>query len=216
MDFSINEETAEFYGALLGDGCVSKYWKKSKSRWRFEIAFTGSINDWQYYIDFIQPCCVRWFGVKGRLFQRNRNSTRFHISNKELALTLNRIGFPFGKKPDSLSIPDIFLSNEDLSKAVLRGIFNTDGSIYRLYKRKYGKQKRVYSDYRVIQLKMRAKPIIQQAKKILSQYGIHTGKILFEEPGKSVLRICSKQAVSLYLKEIGFSNKAHLDRIASF
>ncbi|MDO8647190.1 MAG: hypothetical protein Q7R70_02120, partial [Candidatus Diapherotrites archaeon] len=64
----INLEVAEFVGALLGDGCLSKYWSNSENCWRFEIAFTGSNSDFDYYNKFIQPTVLKNFGLRGRLF----------------------------------------------------------------------------------------------------------------------------------------------------
>ncbi len=78
---------------------------------------------------------MKYFNLRGRLFKRS-NSTCFHIKSKMLALELHRTGFPFAKKPKTLSIPKIFLEDKELAMAVLRGLFNTDGSIYRLYKKK--------------------------------------------------------------------------------
>ncbi len=193
MSIPINEETAEFFGALTGDGCISKYWSSSENCWRYEVVFTGALDDFDYYKEVIHPCCKRNFSLEGRLFTRGDNSTRFHIKSKRLALELNGVGFPIGKKPTSLSIPLVFLGRKKLASSFLRGLFNTDGTIYRLYNKKYANQKRVYSDYLVIQLKMRAKPVVYQTKKILKGFGIHTGKILRESPEKHVLRICSRR-----------------------
>lgn len=37
----LNENLSEFIGALIGDGCLSKYWCKYDNRWRYIIAFAG-------------------------------------------------------------------------------------------------------------------------------------------------------------------------------
>lgn len=78
----LNPEVAEFVGALIGDGCLSKYWSSSEGHWRFEVAFTGSNSDFGYYKNFIQPYVVRNFALHGRLFSRKDNSTRYHIRSR--------------------------------------------------------------------------------------------------------------------------------------
>ena len=78
----LNEELAELTGTLIGDGCLSKYFANFDRRWRYEIAFTGNNDEYDYYCDFVRPAFEKYFGSKGRLFIRKDNSTRFHVLSK--------------------------------------------------------------------------------------------------------------------------------------
>jgi len=106
----ISEQLSEFTGALCGDGCLSQYFVKSEGRVRYEIAFTGSTDDFCYYNDFIQPTIKTTFGFNGRLFLRG-NSTRFHIKSKQVFNFFKCLGLPIGKKGKTLAMPSIIFSN---------------------------------------------------------------------------------------------------------
>jgi intein/homing endonuclease len=60
----------------------------------------------------------------------------FQIWKDDLINFKKRLGLPLGPK-NEIGIPQAFLSNPKIKKAVLRGIFDTDGGIY--LQRKYGR-----------------------------------------------------------------------------
>ncbi|MBN2067409.1 MAG: hypothetical protein JW744_03000 [Candidatus Diapherotrites archaeon] len=210
----LTSELAEFTGALLGDGCLSKYFVKSENRERYELAFTGSVDDFSYYNETLQPIICNAFGVKGRLFFRG-NSTRFHIKSKKVFNFFAGLGFMVGKKGQTLSIPEVFLERDELALAVVRGLWNTDGSIYRRYNKMYPGHARLYNKALVMQLKMNSNKLLLQVKEILAVAGIKTSSITKEKKAFS-LHIGSQDAIKKYLKLIGFSNKHHLKRISKF
>lgn len=209
--FNYQEDLSEVVGVILGDGCLSKYWSNSENIWRYELAFTGSSSEYTYYENFVQPTIKKYFGISGRLFLRKDNSTRYHIKSRKVCEFFHSIGIPYGKKSNNLSICDGILSKDDLAIACIRGIWNTDGSIYRRYNKKYGNHKRVYN-HLVMQLKMGSKLLITQVKKVLETVGIESNKII-PESNTFVLRITQQEAISTYLSNIGFSNIHHINRL---
>ncbi|MFH1545138.1 MAG: hypothetical protein ABIE23_03570 [archaeon] len=212
----INKELAEVTGVILGDGCLSEYYVKSEQRRRQEIAFTGSNEDFLYYKEFVRPVFIKFFGTKGRLFiRKDDNSTRFHVINKPVFEFFHSMGLPSGKKPSYLKIPNKIMKKQCLSLACVRGIWNTDGSIYRRFTKRYPSQKKFYGNYLVMQLKMNTKPLLTQVKKILNVADIGTTSITKENKA-FVLRITKQTSISRYLTTIGFSNKHHSNRIKSF
>lgn len=54
-NINVNPHLAEFYGAMLGDGCVSEFYSKYESRRRFVVMLTGHTHDADYYENFIRP-----------------------------------------------------------------------------------------------------------------------------------------------------------------
>ncbi len=101
----LNEEIAEFCGALAGDGCLSEYFVKSEKRLRYEVVFTGSVSDFPYYKEFLQPALLKYFNMNGRLFFRGGNSTRFHIKSRAVFNYFKSLGFPIGEKGNDLGMP---------------------------------------------------------------------------------------------------------------
>lgn len=211
----LNEEIAEVIGALLGDGCISKYWSKSEGHWRYEVAFTGSADDFEYYKKFIQPVFKKYFNVRGRLFLRRDNSTRYHIRSRRVFMQLCDLGVPIGEKGPNLKIPDEIFVNNSLLLACVRGIWNTDGSIYRRYTKIYKGQKVLYGKYLVMELKMIAGPLVKQVKEALNLNGIKTSSIT-KKANQFVLRVGQQGAITKYLNLINFSNVHHSNRLRRF
>ncbi|MFH0714621.1 MAG: LAGLIDADG family homing endonuclease [Candidatus Diapherotrites archaeon] len=212
----LNAELAEVVGALLGDGCLSCYFARTEKRWRWEVAFTGSRFDFPYYREFVSPAFQQNFGVKGRLFiRKSDNSTRFHIANKRVFEFFQNLGIPVGDKPNSMAIPPAIMTDKEFRLACVRGIWNTDGSIFRRYTKQFASQKKFYPHYLVMALKMNAKPLLEQAKKILVENGIETTRIT-KSGDAHVLRITKQESIQAYLEIVGFSNKHHLDRLEGF
>jgi hypothetical protein len=167
----MNEELAELFGTMIGDGCLSRY-KSGKC----VALLTGNLlHDYDYYINIIQPILRKNFKIEGYVYKRKkRNCVYFWMGKKVFDYFLS-FDFPIGKKKE-LSIPRIILYDKEYSVACLRGIFNTDGSIYRRYSKKYAGHLRVYH-HLVIQFKMNSKTVIEQIKEILNLLSIKTTKI---------------------------------------
>ncbi|MFC1769201.1 hypothetical protein ACFLZX_05545, partial [Nanoarchaeota archaeon] len=65
----MNEDLAELYGVMIGDGCLTI--SKSNNR-RYGIAhITGHLkHDWDYYQSYIRPIVQREFKLNGSLQKR--------------------------------------------------------------------------------------------------------------------------------------------------
>ncbi len=203
----LSEELAEFVGALLGDGCLSKYFAKSQGSYRYEIAFTGSKTDFPYYRDFLQPVFRKHFGFKGQLYPRKDGSTRFHIRSKRAYNFFLGLGVETGKKTPNLEIPDKIIRSNRLSLACIRGVSNTDGSIFLKGKKR---------EYLAFQLHMNALALLKQTKEVLERNGIFTGRLLKGDCNAHRLCINRQESISKFLALVGFFNKHHLDRLRSF
>jgi len=210
----MHKDLAEVTGALIGDGCLSKYWSKSEKLWRYEVAFTGNKNEYSYYSDFVQPVIKNEFGQKGYLYKRKDGYTRYHIKSKKVFSYFKSLQIPIGKKSTKLTIPTGIIKNQKLAIACLRGIMDTDGSIYRRYNKKYNKHSKIY-DYQVIQLKMKSKKVIEQARKVLAKTGIKSNKIT-ENGGCYLTRVTSQKDVKIFIEKIGFRNEEKRRKAEAF
>jgi intein/homing endonuclease len=138
----ISQELAEETGWHIGDGSMNFYKQDNKPKGIYQLR--GHIEDDKpHYLERIKPLFKHLYDLDISL--REMPSTRvfgFQIWNSELVRFKQSLGLPLGKKWD-ISIPPQFLQSNELKSAVIRGIFDTDGSInlerknHKLYPRVY-------------------------------------------------------------------------------
>lgn len=213
MDLS--SELAEVTGTLIGDGCLSKYFVKAENRWRYEIAFTGNGDEFEYYLNFVQPMFQKYFGIKGRLFHRKDCSTRFHILSIQAFDFFSNLGIPIGEKSKTVFIPISILENKSLLISCLRGILDTDGSVYKRYSKKYKNHSRHYASLLTIQFKTVSRQLIEDVHNSLILLSIFPSRITHKE-NAYVIYITNQKEISKFIEIIGFRNTHHLNRLAKF
>jgi len=210
-NIKISEDLAEFYGAMIGDGCLSKYYSKDRKTAREVALLTGHmINDIDYYNNTIRPILIKEFGTKGRLQKRTKyNAILYWITKQSVFKFFENIGFPVGKKL-KLEIPPQILVNNKKAIACVRGIFNTDGTIYRRYSKQYQNHAKFYK-YLVIQFKLNSCQVITQIKDILERNDLKTTKI-GRDKKCYVLRITNQKDISKFMKIFRPTNCYHTER----
>ena len=210
----MNKQISEFIGAFIGDGCLNLYNRKDRPSNVETLNFTGSwINDSQYYKEIINNIIKTNFKANLRMYRRKEDNTiRVIISNKKVINFLKSLGYTFGPKTNSVYIPNKIIKNKELSLACLRGIFNTDGCIYRRYSKKYNRHKKIYSNYKVIQFKSNSNRLIKQIKFILYRENISTNKIT-QDNRAYVLRITTQGEVNRFVSILKFNHKHHINRL---
>lgn len=135
-------ELAEEIGWHIGDGSMNFYKNRGKLRGFYQLR--GHIeDDKEHYEKRIKYLFKKLFDIEIRI--RDMPSTRvvgFQIWNDNLIEFKKKFGLPLGKKYE-IAIPKEFLVNINLKKAVIKGLFDTDGGIYlerknkKLYPRMY-------------------------------------------------------------------------------
>ena len=119
-------ELAEETGWHIGDGSMNFYNNKGYQKGIYQLR--GHIKeDRNHYINVIKPIFRLLYGIEISL--REMPSTRvygFQIWSNKLVSFKSRLGLPLGKK-FNISIPKIFLNDNKLKIAIVRGIFDTDG-----------------------------------------------------------------------------------------
>ena len=125
----ISEELAEEIGWPIGDGSMNFYKNRGKLRGLYQLR--GHIeDDRDHYEERIKPFFKKIYNLN--LSLREMPSTRvfrFQIWNDKLIEFKKKLDLPLGKKLD-ITIPKIFLKNNKLKIAIIRGIFDTEGGIY--------------------------------------------------------------------------------------
>ena len=87
-----SKEFAEFYGIMLGDGCIYSNFQV--------ICISGdSILDQTYHKSRVKELFINLFRKHPKFYySKKENSLRTNLHSKELAMDLNKFGFPIGKK----------------------------------------------------------------------------------------------------------------------
>jgi intein/homing endonuclease len=211
----INEETAEIVGAFIGDGCLSK-WRAENREVRI-VLFTGSWeNDLPYYEERILPIIRK--GTKSSItpyHRKSENAVLVRIRDKGLVEFLLSLGFNFGKKGERIVIPKVIANDSILAKACVRGIFNTDGSVYRRYTKiykKHGMKSLSILNHAVIQIKMKSRPLIQQIHDLLVSFGYRPNKIASDGNGSWLVRVNRQDDIEKFFKEIATTHPYHAQR----
>ena len=117
-----NSKFAEFYGILLGDGCLFSTLKG------FSIS-GDKILDKDYFINYIGKLIKELFGVYPLFYySKNTRSLTCILYRKKAVEYISKLNFPIGFKHD-LIIPDFIKKNNANLARCIRGIMDTDGSL---------------------------------------------------------------------------------------
>ncbi len=179
-------------GILFGDGCLSK------NRASVQIAIAGhKDDDREYLIGHVQPMFEQLFGVPLKvLFLNDQNTMILYKYSKRVAETLQQWGMPLGRKKLSNLIPSDALDEVSF----VRGLFDTDGCVYR----KYG----VYVQ---IQFKFVSLSLLGYLRECLVRLGLHPTSITKDDT--KVRFFLSRQAeVDRFFRVVEPKNPKHLRR----
>lgn len=145
------------------------------------------------------------FDLEPKIYQRkNTSALDIVVHSRNLVDFCLSLGLKKGNKlKQNLCIPDWIIKNEKLSLACLRGLFDTDGSVfihkYRFNNREYSYPKIAFTSHSYI--------LVGQVLKILkkSQFNARISKNCFD------VRIESIEDVNVFMSIIGSSNQKHFD-----
>lgn len=187
-------DLAEFIGVAMGDGGMSKY----------QMVITLHHKDDLAYSKFVTRLMERLFGIKPRVYHDPKNSINdIVISRKNLVGFLNELGLPIGDKVrQEFDIPNWIKADKILAIACIRGLIDTDGSVFTHSYRSKGK---LYS-YKKLSFTSRSAPLRLSVAKVLAENGMNPRLSGFD------VRIDSIADVKRYFSIVGSSNPKHLKR----
>ncbi len=200
IKIKINEFFCEFYGALLGDGCISKF-KDYEGKMRWIIQLSGNKTLDSEYWKYLQNGLREEYGMYSYYYEyKNRNVCVLVIKNKNFSLNLNKdFGFPIGVKYKNLRISGKLMELDWIFKRmVVRGLFDTDGSIY-------AKKNEDYR-YPIISISSKSSKFLNQIKNLLRGEGYPA--YVF---GSNVA-VRGIKVVDRWFDDIGSSNRRNLDK----
>ena len=201
-----DERLAEFTGLMLGDGSIGEYKCKKgdgTSNLQRSVNITISSEEKEFG-DYIQGLVKELFNIKmNRRVKNKENVLELRTFRKDLFNFVTKdLGLKKSPKWDRASIPEIYLNNE-LENAVLRGYFDTDGSV-------------VLTDnngtlYPRLEMKISPSPMQKQFEQILDRRKFRFGSYDIGK-GKKRIQMNGKTQLKKWQREIGFSNNKHLEK----
>ncbi len=187
---ALDEKLAEFVGAYLGDGTLTKYFIRISGDHRYDYP----------YFNYLSKLIYDLFGVIPSIRkEKNKNTLYLTILSKNVCSFLNKnFGLKYGHKiKNKTHIPKKILENGKLALACFRGLIDTDGSISR--------RGREGSQF-CIQFTSHNKKLLEQIREYMKKMGFFT----FSD--KTGTGTNSKEKIYKYFKEIGSSNLRHIIR----
>ena len=195
-----DEKLAEFVGAVLGDGHVCSY-KKGKKVGVYGIRIAGDMNkDREYHINYLKKLCGVILGIEAREILRPKMNERFlDMASKELVKFFGDMGIKAGNKIKNQStIPKWIWKEYSFLRACLRGLIDTDGSIFRMSKQDPNLLRINFVNHNIT--------LLNDAREAFIKLGFNPSKIV----NNRVFYLSRKDNIDKYLKEIGFSNSKHI------
>lgn len=185
---------AELLGILAGDGHISKI--------NYEVSITGHrILDRDYLLTYVSKIFRNLFGVNVKFKEQSHNNTLRCVINSKLmhSFLIKHFYLPVGKKKNKLHIPAIINQNEALLKYYLRGLFDTDGSVYIRRKNSL-----------VVTIASVDPPFLDEVKSAFIRLGY--------SPSVSGKNLCiyNQSQIKRFFNEIGSSNRKHQKRYDNF
>ena len=191
------KELAELVGIILGDGSifVKKYSIKNTVN---QIRICGHIqNDRDYLLNFVKPLITNLFKIEPKVKLFKNSAIYICIDSKELVEFVIRIGLKPGNKVlNQVGIPSWIKENKSYTKACIRGLMDTDGSIYELKTHWKGLIQISYKSY--------SKNLLDDVRNGLLDLGFIVSKT-----SSNRIYITRKKEIIKFLNEINFNNIKH-------
>lgn len=186
---------AEFFGIMMGDGGMNTN----------QIFITLHHKDDREYIAFVIKLINELFGISPHVYHRPKYSVKsIVISRKNLVKDLNSLGLPIGNKiKQQFDIPKWIKKEREYQIACLRGLIDTDGSIF---DHNYKVNNKWYC-YKKLCFTTASAPLRNSVFKILKRLSLKP-----RISGQRDVRLDSQKDLKSYFEIIGSSNLKHLKR----
>lgn len=194
-----SDDLAEMIGVILGDGHLEKCYRSG----HYAVKICGGEDDLEYLASSVSPLFARVFRKQLRSFKfKKAMAVMFYIHDKSVVSTLEHHGLkPGNKKDNDACIPRWIFENEGYLKACIRGVFDTDGTVF---------PKSANPRIPQLELTSKIKGIQKTFRQGLLQLGFRPSKWSRTESPKCGLY--ARNQVVKFSREIGFHNPKHKRR----
>lgn len=201
-----SEQLAELVGIILGDGNVH-FFQKGTHNWSYMVRIAGHYTeDRDYLSNHVIGLFRNQFGIEPKLhFQPSHNEMFVILHSKKLVDFLVTIGLHRGNKLKwTTGIPGWILQDRKYLTSCLRGLIDTDGSIYQMSNQDPHLLRIGFKNFNPT--------ILSSVRDGFIQLGFHPSKIM-RGVGFTLSR---KEDIGNFLINVPFSNSKHLNRIKKF
>ena len=192
-------ELAKFIGIMLGDGSI-------RSKYQLTVSFNYKTD--REFAEYVARLIKRLFSIEHIISKRKDSlGADIVVSSANVIDFLLEQGLKAGNKvKNQVDIPAWIKGDMEFQKACLRGLVDTDGS---LYCHKYKVNNKWY-EYLKLDFTSCSKPLLRSAYAIFSNLGIRASL-------KGVhITVSAKAEVNRYLATVGSSNTKFLGRWERF
>lgn len=168
LNLQKSKDLAEFFGMMLGDGHIEDYHSFRDNRhitnYRVDMSFHENDTD---IIDRAEELFLETIGKEPSFHSNPKNKgAKLMVYSKDLIEKLEELGLESGNKTDNqVSVPKWIKKNTAFQKRCLKGLVDTDGTIY----------ERVPNDT-IIQFKNASRPLIEDFDEMCENLGIRCSK----------------------------------------
>ncbi|PIN91230.1 hypothetical protein COU61_02375 [Candidatus Pacearchaeota archaeon CG10_big_fil_rev_8_21_14_0_10_35_13] len=195
---------AELFGSILGDGHVQER-KKGRKGVCYNVMIIGGLGyDDDYIKNYLPKLFKELFGENAGIQESEKYGwVRSVVYGKNIVKFLRNKGIkPGNKKVNNQGIPNWIKKNRNFLRACIRGLIDTDGSIH--YISRKNKNLRISFTSHIQKL-------LADVREGLIKTGITPSKIISNRQ----IFISKKELINKFLKEVGFHNEKHLNRLNS-
>lgn len=183
-----SDKLAEFIGILLGDGHITPT----------QVTVTLGTKEYEY-VKYVAILMKDLFGVKAKILLLKNEHHVVYIGSMEIVNWLLSMGLTHNKVRDQVDIPKWIFSRKSYMKNALRGLWDTDGSIYSL---KFGVQ---------MSFTNKSIPLLISVRKLLLNLNFDPSKV-----GTEKIYLTKRENLIKFFDEVGFNNLKHKVRFLKF
>ncbi len=207
----ITPGTAELIGAIIGDGYIYR-----KNR-KYQIGIVGNPITDKEYLEKLKELILKEWEKEVKIKLRS-GALRIVFDSKEICeFLIKDLNMFHGKgKCQNTTIPQEIYENWDLAKNAIRGIADTDGSVF--VSKKPGIEK-----YPCIEITTTSKNLLNQLKELLisKEFRVTTRIEKRKNPNPNALpsyklALNGKKNLKKWIEKISFSNPYKQDRALSY
>ncbi|MFB3887879.1 MAG: LAGLIDADG family homing endonuclease [Candidatus Bathyarchaeia archaeon] len=197
-----SSDLAEIIGVILGDGHLDD----SSESGQYAARICGGEDDWKYLESFVSPLFSRVLGQPLKSFRlKTARAVMFYVNDKNLVFTLEYYGLkPGNKKKQNVGIPSWIFENNSYLKSCIRGLFDTDGTVFPKSSNRSMPQ---------LELTSKIKGIQETYRRGLLQLGFKPSK--WSDTPSPKCGLYARREVDKFAKSIGFHNQKHAKRFES-
>lgn len=202
---NFDEDLSEFIGIILGDGNLHAY-KKGKKVRTYMVRIAGhSEQDNDYLSIYVLNLSKKLFGVQPKIYKSKRSNAMYLIiHSKEIIDFMSNIGLMCGNKVlNQPTMPKWVREDNYMLMRCLRGLIDTDGSIFRMSRRDNKLLRISFKNYN--------SKLLRDVRDAFMKLEYSPSKIINNE----VFYLSKQKDIKKYIKDIGFKNKKHIKRLQS-